>query len=35
MDLTKNAKIAHKGYSGVLTQLSRDDEGFVHIAEHL
>lgn len=26
------AKVAHKGYSGVLTQLSRDEEGFAHIA---
>jgi len=26
------AATMHKGYSGVLTQLSRDDEGFAHIA---
>ena len=26
------AEVARKGYSGVLTQLSRDDEGFAHIA---
>jgi unsaturated rhamnogalacturonyl hydrolase len=26
------AKVAHKGYDGVLTQLSRDDEGLAHIA---
>jgi unsaturated rhamnogalacturonyl hydrolase len=26
------AKAARKGYGGVLTQLSRDDEGFAHIA---
>ena len=26
------AKVARKGYSGVLTQLTRDDEGFAHIA---
>jgi unsaturated rhamnogalacturonyl hydrolase len=26
------ATAASKGYSGVLTQLSRDDQGFAHIA---